>query len=353
MKLLAAKSSVRKPHEMTALFQGAAIPRSCVDRPLGGLSDFVAEILPELCLPARASGSARAALERTLHVYIKSHPQVDPFMTSEQNMELACLDLTLLQAAWDHLDLTLPRPLTESLQDLTQKLGRTDAFLYEDCVLINPLTQDPRLFSASETGKSERDFLLIHSEIEATLKHTLERILQILGLSTIPVMPNREFDLQSTQAELDWVEQLFCCLRRMKPELFALFRPFYASSPRSSAPGPSGRYSGKFYLLRVLTEGDALDQVLPAYRTEVRQSIPYFPRYDREFLKEWAESPEGRSRLPCLRIAANRDPDLTPLLQLIRRSLDRFTALHYGLVHRNLVTYRAGDQFPHERRHSP
>lgn len=352
MKLLAAKSSVQRPHEVSSLFQGADIPRSSLDRPLGGLSDFVAEILPELCLPARASRSARAALEKTLHVYLKSHPQVDPDTTSEHNMELACLDLTLLQAAWDHLGLTLPRPLTETLQYLSQQLGRSDAFLYEDCVLINPLTQDPRLFSASETGKSERDFLLIHSEIEATLKHTLERLLQILGLSTMPMMTDRELDLKSTQAELDWVEQLFGCLRGMRPELFAQFRPFYASSPRSLAPGPSGRYSGKFYLLRVLAEGDALDQVLPAYRTEVSQSIPYFPRYDREFLKEWADSPGGRSRLPCLRIAASRDPHLIPLLQLLRRSLDRLTALHYGLVHRNLVTYRADDQHPHGRRHS-
>lgn len=352
MKLLAAKSSVRKPHDMSSLFQGADIPRSFVDRPLGGLSDFVAEILPELCLPARASKSARAALEKTLHVYLKSHPQVDSFTTSEHKMELACLDLTLLQAAWDHLDLTLPHSLTETLQDLSQKLGRSDVFLYEDCVLINPLTQDPRLFSSRETGKNERDFLLIHAEIEATLKHTLERILRILGLSAMPVMPNWELDLKSTQAELDWIEHLFGCLRGMKPELFAQFRPFYASSPRSSAPGPSGRYSGKFYLLRVLTEGDALDQVLPAYRTEVSQSIPYFPRYDREFLKEWADSPGGRSRLPCLRIVADRDPHLIPLLQLIRRSLDRLTALHYGLVHRNLITYRAGDQLPHGRRHS-
>ena len=348
MNLLTAKSSIHGAEAVLSLFQGQDIPRHRLDRPLGLFSDFVAEDLPRICSVALSSPQARMSFATKLHTLVSTSNSPSLKLPSDSNRELACLDLTILQAAGDHLDVPIPRPITDLLQRLCRELGRIDTFLYEDCVLINPLTDDPRLFTTGESGRNERDFLLVHSEIEKTLEKTLTRLASLLGIAASLENPTPDECLSVTQAELQWIEQLLAALRGMKRELFLKFRPFYASSPTTSAPGPSGRYSGKFYLLRVLTEGDALDQVLPAYRHEVRESLPYFPRLDRALLQEWSESPTGMSRLPCLRTAADRDSRLPPLLHLVRQSLDRFTAIHYGLVHRYLITSDESERSNHD-----
>lgn len=334
-------------------------------RPLGALSDVVVDLLPSLLGEVRAGRTpastltALVAAADTATLWREQTAALRP---------LACLDLTLLQHACDHVGAVLPAAVADETAALCRSLGRIDAFLYEDCVLSNPLDRDPRVFAEGRAGLAERDFLWVHQRIEADLLTIIERLLDLLRASQAPAgwraatlgdaLARHEPPIRRSLLQVD---ALFAAMRDLSPTDFRAFRDYYMPSPRSGHPGPSGRFSARFFMLRLLVEGDAAGRHQPDLLREIVRMFDYFPSADRDALI--ARIDPGSSALhalgdadaarvrrlstpgphACLRLQALQPwaqrTALPALLRLARDVLDRCTALHLGLV-RKYVTAR-------------
>lgn len=340
------------PHQSAGmdrgLFNGAVLARTKPTRPLGALSDFVVEEMPSLLAKGDHRGDHAALFAAALDEHSRAFTLSEPDTT---NLAIACLDLVMLGQACDHQRVPLPDALQQPLQSICQKLGRLDAFLYEDCVVTNPLDTDPRLFTTENAALAERDFLLGHAIIESLLLDANARIIEILIETkesadpgqTITTMVAEHGDHVASSATK--VRDVLHELRKMPLDDFARFRRFYMPSPRTGRPGPSGRYSANLYLLRVLVEGASVEAILPGFLDEMRSLYPYFARRDRDVLlsllppESGVDGPLGSLRqlagLPCAQTSG-----LVPLLGVLRGALDVFSAIHFRLVKQNLEVYQ-------------
>jgi hypothetical protein len=313
-------------------------------RPLGTLSDIVVEVLPSVLREVRAGHVASSALNALIDGADTAAAWRD---LPAAERPLACLDLMILRHACDHAGAELPAAIAGEAEALCRSLGRIDAFLYEDCVLSNPLDRDPRVFADGRTAFAERDFLWVHQRIETCLLRAIECIDEIVLASHAPAgwrgdylsdaLAQHEMPLRRSLSRIDG---LFAAMRAMCPMDFRSFRDYYMPSPRSGRPGPSGRFSAKFFALRLLVEGDAVGRQQPELLQEIVRMSEYFPSADRAVLL---------ARLgprACLRQQAHQPwaqgTAAPALLALARQVLDRCTAVHLGLV-RKYVAGRDDD----------
>lgn len=313
-------------------------------RPLGALSDMVVEVLPSVLREVRGGHVPPAAL--TLLIAGSDTAAAWRDLPAVER-PLACLDLMMLRHACDHAGAELPAAVADEAEALCRSLGRIDAFLYEDCVLSNPLDRDPRVFADGRTAFAERDFLEVHQRIETCLLTAIECIDEILRASEAPAGWRAEY-LSAALAQHDMplrrslsrIDALFAAMRGMCPLDFRAFRDYYMPSPRSGRPGPSGRFSAKFFALRLLVEGDAVGRQQPGLLEEIVRMSDYFPSADRAALLARI------GQRTCLRQQAQQpwaQATAAPaLLALARHVLDRCTAVHLGLV-RKYVAGRDDD----------
>lgn len=361
-----------------ALFSSVAAPFDAAMRtplrPLGALSDFVAAALPPLLRGMREGTVQLDVFAERLACAIAAMPPAQPY--DEASTALACLDLSLLQHACDHIGSALPDTARERLHALCTAAGRPPAFVYEDCVLNNPLDADPRLFCDGAVGASERDFLRSHQWVEAELVRALACTDALAACADAPpgvrVMRLREA-LSAQEAPLREalmrMEAAFSALRAMPLADFRTFRGYYAPSPRTGTPGPSGRFSARFFLLRFALEGASLLRRQPDIATEIVELNPLYPRGDRDRLLAWAmacrapmpasgdgkasNAPHAVSRSGLAGLAGlalqpwAQSTSLPALVRCARDTLDRCTAMHLGLARK----YAANpSDIGHERR---
>ena len=352
-----------------ALFARAELPAPEKMRPLGSLSNFVVDELPSLLEEIRRGEIHAAQLSGGADISCLPPTQDLP----EDERPLACLDLMLLQQACDHVGATFPAYLRGPAAEICRSLGRIETLLYEDSVLANPLTRDPRVFTRGDAGRIERDFLLAHTLIESCLQDVNRRVREILsrveehryhGSDAVGQAVHEH--CSSILAGMQQVRDLFLSMRRMRRDEFQSFRGYYMPSPRTCHPGPSGRFSAKFFLLRVLVEGSAIRHQIPTFYREILDLFDYFPRGEREVLSSFIlpeylagnrlsvgsrrvlETFGARrgDRVPSLRDASlepwARSTGLPDLTAALREDLDACTAIHLGLVHKNITDQREG-----------
>lgn len=167
-------------------------------RPLGAFSDFAVEGLPYM-LSAQTAGDVLDAA-RTAERFASS-------VTIEQldGLEGSSLDLAILDLLHVHTGiLHTARMYDEKQKDtkktyaiaaanlmghmgrlinhVAKKTGRHNEETYGDLVLVNPLLDDPRLFTLGTVGGSERSFLYGHTVIE----RKLGKVIELLEVSCSP-----------------------------------------------------------------------------------------------------------------------------------------------------------------------
>lgn len=322
-------------------------------RPLGAVSDFVALSMPSLLRGVREGALPRSAFGDALRLAAPAHvaaPDVDAM-----SMAVACLDLGLLQHACDHIGEAMPAHWVQRLHALCATMGRPPAFVYEDCVLNNPLESDPRLFCAGAAGASERDFLRAHQWVERELALALvcADALTACGDSAPGLRVARlraallayERPLRDALARM---EAAFSALRAMPVADFLAFRGYYAPSPRTGTPGPSGRFSARLFLLRFALEGASLLRRQPNIATEIVELNALYPRGDRERLLAWVDAADdastdrrapARGGLAALALQPwAQTTSLPALVRCARDTLDRCTAMHLGLARKYAAT---------------
>ncbi len=331
-----------KRDRMIPLFQNAELESFQELRPLGSWSTLATEKIPQLS-DTLLRESPQIAKDKLDQLWPKS--KIAKVQTlNKAELELAFLDLTLIQSFADRIQCTVPSDLRDSLNEYAEFLGRPDAYLYESCILQNPLTEDPRVFTSGEVGRTERDFLIAHKRIEEHLSVIIPRLLQVIQNGSS--LDHFEFKEVLTEIEfhLKEIGTYFSTLQKMRSDHFFDIRKFYLSSPRTYSPGPSGRFSAQLHLVRLLMEGEEVENQVPGYFEELKAISPFFPSGHRVLVQEQMLRINQKRGPHCLRQLTldSRSPFHAPrreLLSVLRKGFDRITATHYGLAHRHIVAY--------------
>ena len=351
------------------LFASSCLPARQPRRPLGTLSDFVALSLPQRldAIHGHASAldgtapdsiaddsAACAAWRDALVTALVAAPDASDVDTADR--ALACLDLSLLQQACDHIGIAMPAAAVERLHALAGGADRLPTFLYEDCVLHNPLEHDPRLFCAGAAGASERDFLIAHQRIETRLACALACVERIVAASGAPpgmrLVGLREAlapDAAPLDEALSAMEATFRALRAMPLADFLAFRRYYTPSPRTGIPGPSGRFSASIFLFRLSIEGVSLLRRRPDIAADLRQWLALYPQQQRAQLEDWLDAahrapsavqPPARQGLARLALQPwTQSTELAGVVARARAAIDLCTAMHLGLARRYAAGY--------------
>ena len=143
-------------------------------RPLGVISDFVVQELPQTLsrirggLPAYHLAHTADLLTRKLLTKTAQEALNHPHQA-----ELASLDLKMLESGIVHSGATPPAGLETLVNAFSATADQPPALTYEEIVIINP-PQDPRLFTQGEIGNSENAFYNGHRKIEGHLDKVIE-----------------------------------------------------------------------------------------------------------------------------------------------------------------------------------
>lgn len=291
-------------------------------RPLDNVSDFVVDTLPMALTedPARFEAQVSAVAAGLSADRFERYAQL-----TGDAMRIACLDLAMLHQACGHRGATLPAPLNLLFSRLSQRIGRLPAFLYEDCVLNNPVERDPRVFSAGDAGACEREFLHLHRGIEASLETSLQ------CLDALAQSHDRPGLIARCEAKIREVMAGFAAFHRMPREQFHAFRNYYAAFPGSRHPGVSGRFSETVATLRILIEGSRLLWVIPGYFNEIVEHQHYYPTVGRARLLAAIERAVLHDGSAMDYLCAE-DPAVHRLVACVRKLMDTITGIHYQLV---------------------
>ncbi len=281
-------------------------------------------------------------LDKTLN-----HETVEKFAGLElSEKRVACLDLSILYHTCQHLDVSYPIKLYLLFQKISILLNRIPAMIYEDNILFNPISEDPRLFTFGDTASSEKDFLLIHSHIEETLEKIIEKLMPLLKKSEFAGLKSEQLVkiYMEMEDEIKKVKSLFLEMRHLPIEHFKKFRDYYAAPVSSKHHGVSGRFSETMNTLRILIEGKEILQIIPNYFNELLENQEYYPSISRSRVfnlvyRNVCSQDSDEKYFASLRELVNHNPQtiLRSLVSSLRETLDSIVRVHYGLTQKYIL----------------
>ncbi|MGD9649620.1 MAG: hypothetical protein AB7U41_02400 [Dongiaceae bacterium] len=348
-------------------------------RPLGSFSDFVVTMLPDQLHHCKNEADL-GLLAKKIEAELASIGETNGSSTSLAINKLIRLDLIFAftaiaqklagfypdgatevekaarkAALAEKTAATIPLILIEAVKRYSQKLDMPTVLTYEDLILINPLDQDPRLFSTEEVGKTEIDFYRGHFLIEQALEQVID--------SLAAARRDPETLLTNLQKAVDFIlplKELTAAFRdTMSTAHFAAFRGYFAVNAYNSLVGPSGRFSAKVQHVRILLDGDRLHTVSPGLLPDLFGHYDYYPVTDRANLSGDMEQrfcpalfesgklpikitqmiPLSRknSTIAELVRAQGYQGSAYDLLNNIRETMDDFTGAHYAAAYRHVI----------------
>lgn len=244
-------------------------------RPLGKISDFVVEVLPDHLAAIQEGRMEIGGLSLLVEQQLQG---VDADLVGDvltgRDREIALLDLLIMQSALGNSKGEVPHVLTHMIEHFAKKEGRIPALTYEDVILINPLDTDPRTFTRGRVGQAELAFYQTHAVIEEQggainkiVKQALVDLQQGDMQQAVHVLSGIAESSQIIVAEM-------LGMKALNPKDFAAFRDYFGGYPEGNK-GPSGAFSPAIAVLDVLLSGNDLTEDRHAYLGDNRQ---YFPR---------------------------------------------------------------------------
>lgn len=355
------RSSFSVPDQTSHRAQGIfshltdSIDRRQRTRPLGIVSDFVADQLP-YCI-AEIKGSERPdeavkALGHSINAMIagtdyEAHllnlPQFE-FGVAKTDIQylVNCAYQLSAFAGLDPVDaeLTVGEALSRLARQSCQRQPSIDVLSYEDMILTNPVQSDPRVYCLGSAGVEERDFCLGHQLIESDLQSAMDALLEVRDA----VGADAHQCLALCMARL---ESANCVLARfydrMSPDLFGEFRVFYGKNPYKDRLGPSGRFSARIVAVSVLLIGEELFRQNPQFYRDVYRLSEYYPQGCIHEVFRWLSPDEGSAGLQPGWLEGKADfPKFATISPVLERhgseirnlrascvcALDRFTRMH-------------------------
>jgi hypothetical protein len=316
-------------------------------RPLGELSDFVVEKLPQALeqksgrwLTKRIHQLVYASqVNHTWHILEATYrnPLDDDL---KRWRRIATLDLKMLESAlvhsngirtWEHVEL-----INAMIQD-----GEAPVLTYEDVVLLNP-PSDMRLFTRGEIGVSERAFYEAHCAIEQKLTIVIASVEALM--QSLEGKETGQEILEPVQLKeiLKWIVESFESTGLKNMPLRPIrhfddgFRQYFMSNNRRRMRGPSGAFSGQMPTLEILFRGDSPSKDSQLY---VRNCSMYFPRMHwKQLQKTVDDANKGRT---LENLIATSSHDTTQAKEYVKLLAWFFYA--FRLTHLNTLGRQAPD----------
>lgn len=244
-------------------------------KPLGALSDYVVTELPAVNgrqdvgeLVASAASLVAGLSEDTATAIARPHA------------DLALLDLKLLEISIVQQEGTPPDALIDLVDRFSVATGQLPGLTYEDLIFTNPLTKDPRVFTAGEIGQSELGFYNVHRAIEGRFAEAIPGMFDAItylrggdNVSAWRVLAGAAQELQQAYQHMYDIDT------NMPKEHFQKFRTFFRPHPIRGTEGASGIFSAAFPTVDILLQGSTLDSSDEVF-TDTH--MKYFPRRGRE-----------------------------------------------------------------------
>ncbi|WP_245267679.1 hypothetical protein [Mesorhizobium sp. WSM1293] len=362
----------RSPEEMNVPSYSAALPdqraargifshradninRRLRIRPLGMVSDFVADQLPHRIAEVKNSerrAEAVKALGRSIDTMLAGEDyEANLLNLTQSEFGVAKTDIQYLVniayqmsafAGLNHDDAELAvGGRLRRIADLSCKQHPSiDVLSYEDMILTNPVESDPRVYCLDSAGVEERDFCLGHQLIERDLHFAIDTLLILRDEAGADAR-------QCLTLFLEHLESANYILTRfhdsMSPDLFGEFREFYGKNPYKNRLAPSGRFSASVVAVSVLLVGQEIFRQKPQFYRDVYRLSEYYPRGCIGAVFGWLSSDkrragvrpgwlEGKAAFPKIAtvspVVERKGTEIRELYASCVDALDRFTRMH-------------------------
>lgn len=312
-----------------------------LDRPLGHVSNFVVEQLPIALERLRASSFSMSGLELYVESLVSSlsAQTISGVLADSRARDVAGLDLKMLEAAIFHSKgdekAKPPHRLGELVDEFSAQSNQPPCMTYEEIVLINP-TDDIRLFTRDNVGKTEEAFYRAHKKIESHLDTAIDTAregIQELGSKGNSIADQVAKRLHLVALSLRALVEGTHNVGLQDSQHFLVFRKYFGSNTGRGTKGPSGAFTAGVPTLELLIAGEKLPQ---EYMHYLDDNNIYFPRQGRRGLAEAREFVRQGMTLTALGESLGNPDDLVDSIQTLSGLIRRFRGEHYLTV-RNQV----------------
>jgi hypothetical protein len=320
-------------------------------RPLGIISDFVVEEMPQILEEIRSETCAVYALEQTVESMMKdlSRHTLAKCIADMHECELAALDCKMLDAAIVFSGGRVPDQLTTIIDALAEITDMLPVITYEEFVFINP-PEDRRTFTCGLTAQMETDFYEGHRIIETFM----DKVVNLLWKALNELARKREAGLDTAVSllhqALDQLRRIHEYIElfgtKLKNEYFEIFRYYSATHPvrklhGAFMKGASGFFSASIPTADLLLGGEnlAADHI-----ESLRHHLPYYPRKGRKDIQRAMNNVAIGCTLNGFYEDLRQPQALGSILQELSHTLRIFRGKHYRVVSIQLPGLFTGEQ---------
>ena len=233
-------------------------------RPLGTLSDFVVEELPQLLV------EDPAVIPQKVEVFLRKLVDNNQIHKAYfENRELCLLDLKFCEVAMIISKLEVPLILTNAVDFFCSGIN-IPGLQYHELVRVNPIA-DMRAYSTGEIRETEIMFYNAHRTVEDRLSFLVSSVDDFLA----DKQNNRQL-LSGYHEMMDFnpIRERFIKLHGMTEGHFPFFRQFISKPcPVRQVDGPSGAYSWRIPYLELSFWGSKLPE---SYLQEMKEKGKYY-----------------------------------------------------------------------------
>lgn len=302
-------------------------------RPLGQVSDFVVERLPDELAKIRDGVTTAVELSQKVEEILPGN-LIHKLLPGSGSKDLALLDLKMLMFGIVHSGGEPGPHLQELVKSFAVLTGQPESITYEEIILINP-EHDPRLFTSGEVGAAEYDFYHLHRLVEPVLEEAIIAAnVSKTALKEGDNLTAAAYIAQSS-AHINLAAQHVRVVgQEMDPKLFEAFRPYLGEYAEAGLPGPSGAFTARIPLLDMAFAGE---QFPGEYYDSIGHGdkLLFFPRDGRVKMEQEMEriADSKNESLVGLYQTHGRSEEVGQELELMRQALLEFRQQHYkGVV---------------------
>ncbi|WP_258768927.1 hypothetical protein [Bradyrhizobium arachidis] len=326
-------------------------------RPLGRLSDFVVDELPQDIAQIKCSerpDEAVRALGRSIRAIV-ADTDYDALLRGlpHSEFEVAKTDIQYLTNCAYHMsafaglhprdaELTVGEGLSRLARLSRERQPGIEVLSYEDMILTNPVQTDPRVYCLGVAGVEERDFCLGHQLIEGELQLAIDALLELRDVADADARQCLALCMKHLETANHVLTRFH---EHMSPDLFGQFRVFYGKNPYKDRLGPSGRFSGRIVAASVLLIGEELFLQKPQFFSDLYRLSEYYPqayihevfrwlspdKKDTRLKPDWLEGKADFPRFATISpVIEHGNSEIRMLRASCVRTLDRFTLMHHS-----------------------
>ena len=322
-------------------------------RPLGVVSDFAVEQLPVELDAIRAGSQHANRLTNFVGVLVENLPyeRIDEVMKDPDMLDLAGLDLKMLDVAIAHSGGKPPERLVSLVDEFSRVTDQPAGITYEEIILVNPV-QDRRAFTRGEVGATETAFYEGHRIIEGHF----DRAICVVrgGIQKLTVgdggIDEVAGNIRQTQEDLEAVISKTHAIGGQSREHFSIFRKYLGTHPLRGTKGPSGAFTAGIPTLELLLAGEKLPE---EYLQYLEENNIYFPRQGRKNMQDAKELVRNGLTLTSLAGHLGNPEVLEQSINGLSRLMRRFRGEHYKAVRNQIpqaisgkMAGTAGEQDP-------